>query len=872
MKFRKALICIFTALAICVSTGFVGCGETEGPDGPGVPSDEAPTVEQPDRTITESKLTVYEGPELLESSQRLKAFVEDEELFVYDTRVNHKRIFSFTYSKDKGQVVSFDFEGKVHMRVEISGAEALTDVTIRPLYYGIQPTVSGNTVEFDLNYSANYTLEYNDGTVTDPADNALHIFANPIEENPVTADNVPENTIYIGPGVYAAGAIPMQSNQTLYLAGGAYVYGQVRAENLENITIRGRGIISGEIYDRRADAEYTLPIELRFCKNVTIEGITLLDPAGWAVTLYHSENINIDNLKIITARGNGDGISVQSCKNVSVKGGFVRTFDDSLVVKNTDRGNTENIVFDNVTVWTDLAQSMEVGFETNGKIMKDITFKNITVLHNYHKAVMSIHNCDDADISNVVYESITVEDGRMLGDNQNDGVEDYLIDITIAYNINWSKSEERGTVNGVRFENIKVLEMADSIVCRINGESADKSVSNVTIKGVEIAGKKIDTAEKLKLANNSYVNGISVTAAGYDVFGAGVKLPYKAELANDTVAKTVKKTVAQDGLEVPDFAILDVAETFMGKALDTAEVIPSVTHGKGTTLKAEADDGSGPFDSTANPVANALDGDKATSFKAKDWKGETDEFIAVTLDFGKKLPAGSVSVIRVYLPEDSAYVYDFNVSVFNRKETDGSFVRSIQATSYTASPASGNYFDIKLSATLESSALQLRFFRVDGMTGQKVLEISEISIYPCSLSTTKAIVGSTDHFDVYGPNNLVDGNDKTYWETAPSACDGAFFTVDLGATYSISDIIMYLPPLLTWEERVQRIEILVSTDGTNWTTAVEATEYTFNPVTGNVNSVKFDTPVSARYVKLLWSSNSSSRYGAQLSELYVYGV
>lgn len=868
MRIKRAVTCILTALVLCASAAFAACK----PDEPNVPQTDAPTIEQPTRTVTQSKLTVYEGPELMESSSKLKAYAEGEELFVYDTRVNHGRIFSFSYSQAKGQVVNFDFEGKVHMRVEITGATALTDVVVRPLSYNVQTTVVGNTVEFDLEYSANYTLEYNDGTVTDAADNALHIFANPIEENPITADNVPANTIYIGPGVYSASAIPMKSNQTLYLAGGAYVYGQIRAENLENITIRGRGIISGEIYDRKSDAEYTLPIELRFCKNVKIEGITLLDPAGWAVTLYHSENIEIDNLKVITARGNGDGISVQSCKDVTVTGGFIRTWDDTLVVKNTDRGNTENITFDNVVVWTDLAQSMEVGYETNGKVLKDVTFKNITVLHNYHKAAMSIHNCDDADISNIVYESITVEDARMLGDNQNDGLEDYLIDITIAYNQNWSKTDERGTVNGVRFENIKVLDMADSIVCRINGESAQKNVQNVTIKGVEIEGVKTDTAEKLKLANNTYVNNVSVSGVSYEVFGAGVKLPYKSELADGAaVEKTVKNTVHQNGLEVPDFAILDVQETYMGIARDMTTVDASVTHGKGTTAKAEYDDGSGAFDSAANPIANALDGDRATTFKAKSWTDEADEFAAVTLDFGSKLPAGSVSVVRIYLPENSAFVYDFSISVFNRKEVGGNFARSLSAQTYTISPATGNYVDIKLSATLESSALQLRFFRVDGMTGQQTLEISEIQIYPCSLSTTKSVIDSTPYFDVYGPNNLVDGNENTYWETAPADCNGAFLTVDFGAEHNVSNIVMHLPPLLTWEARVQIIEILVSTDGTDWTTAVAQTDYTFDPMTGNVNSITLSTPVAARYIKLVWSSNSSSRYGAQLSELYVYG-
>lgn len=868
MKRKGKIVCILTALLLGAALGISACG---GKEKPPVPGGEEPPVETPEKKVTETKLTVYEGPGLLESSSRLKAYVEDEELFVYDTRVNHNRIFSFTYSQEKGQVVLFDFEGKVHMRVEIAGAESLSDVTVRPLSYGVEPTVSGNTVEFDLEYCANYTLEYNDGSAKDAADNALHIFANPIEEDPISAGSVPANTVYIGPGVYSAGAIPLKSNETLYLAGGAYVYGQIRAENLENITIRGRGIISGEIYDRRADAEYTLPIELRFCKNVRIEGIALLDPAGWAVTLYHSEDIEIDNLKIITARGNGDGISVQSCKDVTVTGGFVRTFDDSLVVKNTDRGDTENITFDNVVVWTDLAQSMEIGYETNGKKMDGITFKNITVLHNYHKAAMSIHNCDDAEIKNVVYESITVEDARMLGDNQNDGLEDYLIDITIAYNQNWSKSEERGYIDGVRFENIKVLDMADSIVCRINGESAKNSVKNVTIKGIEIEGKAADSAEALKLAANSYVSGITVGGVDYAVFGAGVKLPYTLELAGEEVHKTVQPSPAQQGLEVPDFAILDVQETYMGKGKNMTEVTPSVTHGKGTTAKSEYDDGSGDYADASSPATNLLDGNRSTLFKAKSWKGEEDEFVALTLDFGEKLPAGSVSVLRVYLAEGSAYVYDFDISVFTRKETDGNFARTLNTVRYTATPATGNYFDIKLSATLESSALQLRFFRVDGMTGQKTIEIGDIKIFPCSLSTTKAIIDSTTYFDVYGPNNLVDGNENTYWETAPSDCNGAFLTVDLGGNYKITDIIMHLPPLLTWEARVQRIEILVSTDGNDWQTAVAAADYTFDPMTGNVNAIKLSAPVEARFIKLVWSSNSSSRYGAQLSELYVYG-
>ncbi|MDD4000508.1 MAG: glycosyl hydrolase family 28 protein, partial [Bacilli bacterium] len=341
------------------------------------------TVE--DKTVTETKLTVYEGPNLLETSKKVAVKVEDQELFVYETRVNHSRIFSFSEPKTMAPVVVFDFEGLVKIEVIVNAVESLSEVVIRPLSYEIKPLVSGNKISFSLNYSGNYVLEYNDGKGK-AHENAVHIFANPLETDPIDPDLIPEDVIYLGPGVYAAGAIPIQSKKTVYLAGGAYVYGQIRAELMEDITIRGRGIISGEIYERTRASEYTIPIEMRSCENVKIEGITILDPAGWTVALYKCKNVEIENLKMITARGNGDGISVQSCEDVKVFGGFVRSWDDSLVVKNSDRGNTKNIVFDNVVVWTDLAQSCEVGFETNGEKMENIIFKNITILHNFHKA------------------------------------------------------------------------------------------------------------------------------------------------------------------------------------------------------------------------------------------------------------------------------------------------------------------------------------------------------------------------------------------------------------------------------------------------------------------------------------------------------
>ena len=145
-------------------------------------------------------------------------------------------------------------------------------------------------------------LKFRDLNGDGEEENAIHLFASELEKNPITAEDAKndDSIIYIGPGVYKADAIPVKSNSTIYLAGGAYVYGQIRTEGLENITIRGRGIISGSIYDRLSVSQYTIPIEIRSSKNIKIEDLTFLDPAGWTIALYKSKDVVLNNVKIIS--------------------------------------------------------------------------------------------------------------------------------------------------------------------------------------------------------------------------------------------------------------------------------------------------------------------------------------------------------------------------------------------------------------------------------------------------------------------------------------------------------------------------------------------------------------------------------------------
>ena len=824
------------------------------------------------REVTQTKLVTYDGPSLLTTSSKVSVKVEGQELFVYETRVNDRRKFSWDVPDRKAPYVIFDFEGQVHVDVVVKEDVAISSALIRPLVYGIGTVIREKTISFDLKYTGNYVLEYNDDPST-----ALHIFANPIETETMTKEEAAADPhkIYIGPGVYKAGAFPIESNMQIYLAGGAYVYGQFSGEDFENVKIFGRGIVSGEIFNRRTESEYTLPAVFRNCKNIQIKDICIVDPAGWAITYYKCQDSSVNNIKIITARQNGDGISIQSCSNVEVSGGFVRTWDDSLVVKNSDRGTTNGVNIHDVVVWTDLAQSMEVGYETNGITMTNITFSNITVVHNFHKAVISMHNCDDAMITNVKYQNITLEDGQMLGDNRDDGENDFLIDFTIAYNPDWTKSGgERGVINGVEISNVNVYKMLDSITARFLGESNTSSISNVQIKGLKIAGRMISSLDELRTATNAYTQNITVTTE-QKVLGASFKLPYFLNISGDPL-KTNRPTINQEGMIVPEFAYQQGGLPYIGVKANLTTT-NTVTHGAGTKTTTPVDDGSGEYTKEGFNASSLTDGNSSTLWASKDWKGVDNEFAGITMDFADQRTIGK---LRIKGDPTNQYYFTYTIEIWIRKlKTDGTmnpkYVRGISAKDYEMSPATGNAIDINLTAQVYGG-IQLRLFKSTSSSAPKSYLLSEVEFYPPALTFGKPVVDASAHADVYNVEKALDG-DPTGTSYYESASLPAHIVVDLGDIYQITTVVLSLPPSLNWAARTQNIEILVSdsnvaySPSTVFATVVPATNYLFDPTQGNRVTINL-TPTNCRFFKLVINSNDiKAGYGAQLSEISVYG-
>ena len=456
-----------------------------------------------------TRLTLYDGPKTMSTSEIASVSVNGYDLFVYDVMVNHEHIWNANTQPTTTPMAYFDFEGTAVVRVRMPGLDKpVESAQVLPLSRGITPVVEDGTVRFTLTEPGQYTVVFNDSV-----HRALHLFANPPETD--VPDPEDPNVFWIGPGEWVMDAVVLGSNQTLYLSGGAVLHSIISVNQAENVRICGRGIIDGSDYPawNQPGSYARVPIDLNHSKNVTVEGITLVNSNCWNFNSYSSRNVRADNVKIISGRQNGDGFTLQSCTDHLITNSFARTWDDSLVIKNYS-GSTKGITFRNMQVWTDLAQSMEIGYETDKGLtldpeISDVLFEDITVLYNFHKPVISIHNSDDAWVHDVTYRNILVENALMQGDN---GLNKELIEMTLQ-NSSWSTvRDDFGRTSGITVDGLTVLNTADGKVprSRFAGQDEEHLISDITLRNITILGEPIRDLKTLRLSLNEYCENITI--------------------------------------------------------------------------------------------------------------------------------------------------------------------------------------------------------------------------------------------------------------------------------------------------------------------------------------------------------------------------
>ncbi|MFF2015608.1 discoidin domain-containing protein [Paenibacillus sp. NPDC058177] len=129
-------------------------------------------------------------------------------------------------------------------------------------------------------------------------------------------------------------------------------------------------------------------------------------------------------------------------------------------------------------------------------------------------------------------------------------------------------------------------------------------------------------------------------------------------------------------------------------------------------------------------------------------------------------------------------------------------------------------------------------------------------------------VSASSYTQTYGPGNVIDNNQGTYWESNNNAFP-QWIQVDLGANTNIDQIVLKLPS--SWGTRTQTLAVQGSTNGSTFNNIVGSANYAFNPnVAGNSVTINF-AAVSTRYVRLNITANTEWPAG-QLSEFEIYGA
>ena len=412
---------------------------------------------------------------------------------------------------------------------------------IRPLGSVGTPDTDKNTVRFSIPGPGYYSVE------PFGRNHPFLIFADAVCD--LSPESAPGDVIYFGPGVHRPGLIELKSNQTLFIDRGALVYASIYAKDAENISIVGRGIFDNsenreiilfeapQAADRTAvaNAKRSHAIQLDFCRNVRIEGITMRDSLCYNIKPVCCSDVSIRDLKLIgNWRYNSDGIDMHNCRGVVIENCFIRTYDDCICVKGFDpwmnekdmrRGEGGFDVFDGLrvsgcTLWNDWGKCLEVGVEMRLKTIKNILYENCRAIH-VTSTVLDCTNCDYADVRNVIFRNITVEfdekiPAPLYQESEDTVYEDrkpdyapLLCAVKIECHHEYSdKTHGRGTVSDVRFENIDVIG-DQAIKLRVEGFDAEHRCANVAFSNIKRYGAPL-TKDRLDLSLNEFTKNVSV--------------------------------------------------------------------------------------------------------------------------------------------------------------------------------------------------------------------------------------------------------------------------------------------------------------------------------------------------------------------------
>jgi hypothetical protein len=220
--------------------------------------------------------------------------------------------------------------------------------------------------------------------------------------------------------VHELGEVVLDEGETLWIPEGTVLRGCVRAKGISNVSIRGLGVIDGDMPGWPAGARICCLFQ--DCKNIHIEGVTVINPQFSCIVLARCQAVTIRGYHALSKLVSTDGVDIIGSQNVAIQDCLLAVNDDCVSIKAMKwdyspadgtvegRCDIKGIIVERcVLLKFGGGNVFEIGHETSCASISEIIFRDCDVIACHGNAVFSIHNCDCAVVEKVLYERIRVE-------------------------------------------------------------------------------------------------------------------------------------------------------------------------------------------------------------------------------------------------------------------------------------------------------------------------------------------------------------------------------------------------------------------------------------------------------------------------------
>jgi len=243
------------------------------------------------------------------------------------------------------------------------------------------------------------------------------------------------------------------------------------------------------------------------CKNVLIEGVTIVDSPMWEVHPVMCENVTVRKLHISSHGPNNDGCDPESCKDVLIEDCFFDTGDDCIAIK-SGRNNdgrrlatpTENVIVrgcemkdghGGVTIGSEISGGVRNVFAENckmdspnldhalrvknnasrGGLLENFYFRNITVGQVAHALITIDFNYEEGAKGGFtpVMRNFSVD--NLKSGKSKLGVDIQGLDNAPVYDVTISNSTFDNVSDGNIMKNLKGMTLKN---VKFNGKAVDK--------------------------------------------------------------------------------------------------------------------------------------------------------------------------------------------------------------------------------------------------------------------------------------------------------------------------------------------------------------------------------------------------------------